>query len=397
MELKFYCPSPWHGTFLTPTYSAVCCMRKGVPYDNLDDFFTSPHIKELRQSFVTGNLDRDCAFCQKTDQDGGHSLAKRYTTTYKEVGIESGPDVDVHRLNAPLNPEYLELRFSNQCNFACRICWPEWSNRIGEEAEQHPELKSLYHGSKFNIQTVDSKFVSQLLKYVDQYKWINIAGGEPMLMPETIEFLDQIVELGHAEHITLHLTTNVSTINYKIIERLKKFKHVVITLSIDATEASAEYIRYGTVWTHIDRNLKYYNDLAPECPNFVITFNVTFSAYALFGLDKTLTYLSQWRNANCHWLGGNLAQGPTNPYHLGGTARQLAVVELDKAIAVLPTLMPNKPDIDTLISQLTSLRTVLQTQPVNNQDWQNLVEQTQKIDAVRRQSFCDVYGFELNS
>lgn len=397
MELKFYCPAPWHGTFLTPTYSAVCCMRQGVPTNNLEDFFVDSHIKDLRQSFVTGELDKDCRFCQKTDQDGGHSLAKRYTNTYREVGIVSGPDIDANNFDAVLKPEYLELRFSNQCNFACRICWPEWSNRIGEEAEANPTLKTLYHGSRFDIQTVNSKFVSQLLKYVDQYKWINIAGGEPMMMPEAVEFLDRVVELGHAENITLHLTTNVSTINNRIIERLKKFKHVVITLSIDAIDESAEYIRYGTVWKHIDRNLKFYNDLALECPNFVMTFNMTFSAYALFGLDKTLTYLSQWRNSNCHWLGGNLAQGPTNPYHLGGTTRHRAIDELTKAIEVLPKLMSDKPDIETLASQLVSLRTVLETQTPNDKDWQKLVEQTTMIDNVRRQSFRDVYGFELNS
>lgn len=397
MEIKFYCPAPWYGVFVTPTFSSVCCSHRGISTDTPASFFADEHIKDIRRSFITGNLDQDCGACQKINAEGGHSLDTKFKTAYAKAGIKFDPAVDIANIDAPLNPEYLELRFSNHCNFSCRMCFPSFSNRLGEEAIDHPNLKRLYHEREFGLTTTSPEFINQLLQHVDQYKWVNITGGEPMLMPEVVQFLDQIDELGKAEQITLHITTNASTINQRIIDRLKKFKNVILTLSIDAVGQSAEYIRYGTVWPHIDRNLNVYNSLTKEFPNIAVGVNMTFTAYSLFGLDATFKYLSQWRNSNFHWICGNLAQGVTDPYHLGGVARTRAIEELAKAIELLPTLMPDKEDTKTLISQLVSLKTVLETQQVSKDNWERLVRQTQMIDDARNQKFQDVYGFELNN
>lgn len=397
MEIKFYCPAPWYGVFVTPTYSSVCCSHSGIKTNGASSFFADDHIKDIRHSFITGNLDRDCKGCQHTSAVGGYSLATKFKDLYTEAGIKFDPVTDMSNIDTPLNPEYLELRFSNHCNFSCRMCFPSFSNRLGEEVIDYPELKQLYHEKEFGLTSTSSQFIHELLQRVDQYKWINITGGEPMLMPEVIQFLDQINELGKVEQITLHITTNVSTINQRIIDRLKNFKKVILTLSIDAIGKSAEYIRHGTVWSHIDRNLNFYNNLGKEFPNIAIGVNMTLSAYSLFGLDETFKYLSQWRNSNFQWIGGNLSQGAIEPYHLGGVARTKAIEELAKAIELLPNLMPNKEDIKTLISQLVSLKTVLETQQANKDVWSSLVRRTQMVDDARNQKFQSVYGFELNS
>ena len=62
---------------------------------------------------------------------------------------------------------------------------------------------------------------------------------------------------GYISDIILYLTTNVSTINPRIIDKLNKFKRVYFTLSIDGVGDVAEYIRDGTIWSKVNSNIEY--------------------------------------------------------------------------------------------------------------------------------------------
>jgi organic radical activating enzyme len=394
MEDKFYCPAPWHGAFITPWNSSVCCMHNGIQTDSLNFFTKSEYIKNVRSSFVDGNLDHKCKFCNKTDLDGGYSLAKVFMKTYQSCGIEIDPEFDLTNIDSEHNLKYIELRFSNKCNFACRMCAPEWSNRIDEEATENIELKKYYRNLS-NVKTTNTTNIDELTRHIPHLKWIMLSGGEPMIGTEIVDFLHKISDFGCEENITIHINTNASTINYKVIEFLKKFKNVVIILSIDAIGTKAEYIRNGTLWSHIDKNLQIYNDIAKNNPNFLIGFNLTLSSYAIFGLTETLEYLSKFRNSKCEWLGTNLSQGFTNPYNLSDEFRTLAINELSNSMNKLLDVMPDSSDIKDFYQQLKSLQEVLQTQEPNKFEWEKFIGFTNDLDKIRNESFKDVFGFEL--
>lgn len=385
MSEKFYCPTPWHGAFLTPTRQAVCCGHAGLDTTNVEEFFHSQHVRDIRQTFESGNLDRDCGRCQRVEQNNGFSLRNIFNESYQQLGIPFTTTPDV-----PLVPEYIEIRFSNHCNFGCRTCEPDWSDRLGDEVANNPMLAHWYHKPKTELERVDSQFVPDILKYSDRFKFINFTGGEPMLMPEINTFLDHVSQM--KQDISIQLTTNVSSINTKVIKNLKTFRSVILTCSIDATELAAEYIRYGTVWSHIKRNLDTYNQLAADHPNISIHFNLTLSAFSIFTLSTTLKFLQGYLEKSFRGMSINLAQGDTSPHYLGGSARARGLEELDRALGVAKTI----PKLGSSVQQIESLKSILLEQSVNDESWNKLLARTLQFDLVRNQNFADVFGFDLN-
>jgi hypothetical protein len=177
-----------------------------------------------------------------------------------------------------------------------------------------------------------------------------------------------------------------------VIKNLKTFRSVILTCSIDATESAAEYIRYGTVWSHIKRNLDTYNQLATDHPNISIHFNLTLSAFSIFTLSTTLKFLQGYLEKSFGGMTINLAQGDTSPHYLSGTARARGLEELDRALEVAKTI----PKLGSSVQQIESLKSILLEQPVNNGAWNKLLARTLQFDLVRDQNFADVFGFKLN-
>ena len=110
-------------------------------------------------------------------------------------------------------------------------------------------------------------------------------GGEPTYQPQFYKILDIIIEEDFTD-IFVCITTNASMITDKLINYVSKIKSVHFTLSIDAVGKLAEYVRYGTVWSIVDRNIKRVLEL-----KISVTFNTVISAYSLHGLEDLVDYI----------------------------------------------------------------------------------------------------------
>ena len=159
---------------------------------------------------------------------------------------------------------HLDLRFGNSCNLKCISCWSGSSSSINDEAEEMvaagiTPIHPVFPKSVSNW--YDEKFFSYFENL--PVKEVALAGGEPMMIKHLSEFLERL-----DSDVTLRLTTNGTIYNPKIVNILKKFKNVVMTVSVDAIGKRIEYIRYGSKWSDIERNIKEYSnfckvDLSP--------------------------------------------------------------------------------------------------------------------------------------
>jgi len=226
----------------------ACCVAK-IPFGNineqsLDEIWNGAAINNLRDKFLKGETDNRCEVCHKLEASGGESIRLETFEKFKDL------DTD----NFDKYPVYLDIRFSNVCNFRCRTCWHGASSRwfkdakalgtnIGEEA-------IITNIQDFDYFILNSK--EALLNAQEFY----FAGGEPLVTEEHYKLLEWLID-NNATTARLRYNTNFSKLtfkHYKILELWSHFPDVEILASIDASHALGAYIRKDMVWNTIVEN-----------------------------------------------------------------------------------------------------------------------------------------------
>lgn len=217
----------------------------------LEEIWNCDSQKELRKQFLNNQMPNGCNTCKTKEDSGLHSFRMAMNDNFKEhiepAIAETSPDGHYDKFNLL----YWDFRFSNICNFKCRICGPQ--------------LSSSWHGDWTEIKLpkfLDKDYYgTDLMKYVDQFidsvEEIYFAGGEPLMMPEHYQILDKLIERKRFD-VFLRYNTNLSSIKYKsydLVNIWKKFKKVQIYASIDGVGENAEFSRSGTVWKKVESNL----------------------------------------------------------------------------------------------------------------------------------------------
>ena len=139
--------------------------------------------------------------------------------------------------------EFLDISLNNQCNLACRMCnslsSSRWADLLGEKTTKN----------NFNdiIKNID---VTKLSK-------ITYVGGEPFITPEIRQVLDFVVK----NQIGLTFDTNCTFYPKKYENLLKQIPIVYASFSIDGVGEVNDFIRHGSDFKIILKNLKQWKDL----------------------------------------------------------------------------------------------------------------------------------------
>lgn len=391
---EFYCPQPWTGGFFTTEEQKVCCGHKGVPSPRPATLYSHEIIKDIRTNLLSGNVDRHCLRCKNEEDQGIKSLRQTHLEWHSDVGIPFEKDIDY-----PYTPKLFEVRLSNLCNYRCRMCTPNYSSSIDKEIKKNPELKIWYdHQPDVTTETshlsYQDDFLNDILDMIPNIKAVHFTGGEPMLIPDLNKIVDAMDSQGYISDIILYLTTNVSTINPKIIDKLDKFKRVHFTLSIDGTDAVAEYVRDGTIWSKVNSNIEYYGQYKLQHPHtFFLNSNTVLTAYTVLTIDKTVAYLCELQRKYKFHFTMSVADLHFHPNVLTGIARKQAIESLAKALEII-----DAPDISAhgIKSQLQSVKTILETSEPDILA-SKFCEYTKAIDKARNQNFEQVFGLSLTN
>ena len=95
-------------------------------------------------------------------------------------------------------------------------------------------------------------------------RYIYFTGGEPFLVPAMHEMLDYLIDNDYAGDIQLRFDTNLSVINSKLIDKLKKFKNILMCVSIDEVGERYELIRFPGKFDNLISNIKILQDNGVE-------------------------------------------------------------------------------------------------------------------------------------
>lgn len=276
------CIAPFSSVHLS-NKSFTCCAinpNVGIRVDDtksLNWHFENTNSK-LRKEFVEYGHDfskyKDCVRCSSR-QDGSQN-----------IDHNSKADLTLDYIDKPQLTN-LHIKFSNQCNLACRTCDPLNSNILAKENEM---LRYNIPGVDKNgiIQNVskDSELYRSILNSLDTLNFVWFSGGEPLLHEEVWEILEILYKQGYSKNIGFRVNTNGTIkLSEHRLAILNSFKNLEMHVSMDGFEQFAEYIRTGIVWEKWWENLLTYKNSLKKDSIFI---NITISAFNIHILGQLI-------------------------------------------------------------------------------------------------------------
>jgi hypothetical protein len=270
------CMAPWVHTYLSPqTERRMCCASRepaqsfkqyidtesgSGEYDpqTLDQWWNSKHMRSVRVRMMRGETLPECEVCNNkllnTDVYRDyfwHLFGDKYTQVLSVTDWKTG-----HYNGKPVSWDY---RFSNLCNFKCRMCGDMLSSSWETEQKTHnminwadsknnwqlPAVREKI--TEFQDQQIEAEF-SQAVEdgRVEEVYWV---GGEPLMYEQHWRYMQRIIELGNGPQVYARYNTNLSRVDYRgvnlfrdILDHVRDYQ---ICASLDGTGAIGEYIRTG--------------------------------------------------------------------------------------------------------------------------------------------------------
>jgi MoaA/NifB/PqqE/SkfB family radical SAM enzyme len=298
-DSKTFCILPFVHLYSEPKGELKpCCIAGGfddpVSLKNLsiEDAFNSPQMKELRKDMLEGKRNKVCDVCYKKEDLNNHSPRLMFNNNTLWEMPKVNEDFSVEP-----NFQHVDVRFSNLCNFKCRMCTFEFSSNWYEDIKKlHPS--SLIDTPK--VLRISENIVEDLKPHLKNLKSIYFAGGEPLIMPEHFELLKFLYENTpisddlKLRRLSIHYNTNLSVIKYdekSLLDFWKGFTRVLLSISCDGIGKVGEYQRVGFNHDNFVKNLnnikKYFeptkvSDLFIGCRyNFQYTTTI-YNVYHIF-------------------------------------------------------------------------------------------------------------------
>lgn len=285
LSQKNFCLVPWTHLHAWPNGNTfLCCAQDSLKpisrlseETGLSDIWNAKRVREIRLNMLADQPSEECSRCYEMERDGFNSLRMDHNKSFKhhlEIVSETKEDGTVDRINMP----YLDIRFSNICNFRCRTCGPDLSSNWFDDAKasgRRPSKRILRPDNSERLWNEIEVFLPTVEK-------IYFAGGEPLMMEEHYRLLKLLAAQGRFD-VELSYNTNLSQTTFKdleVFEMWKQFKSVTVGASLDGMGDKGEYIRKGMKWQQIVDNRK---EMMRVCPD--VKFYVNFTLSVLNFLD----------------------------------------------------------------------------------------------------------------
>lgn len=393
-ESKVFCMYPWIHLHAWPTGEAYpCCHAEwkapslgNARNSTLEKIWNDTPMKSLRTDMLNEKENPACARCYEQEKSGffsGRRSANKHHGHNINLVASTKSDGSLDQFKMT----YWDIRFSNLCNLKCRTCGPSFS--------------SLWHGDQTKIAgpewgknnavlhyagRTETDIWEQLVPHLDHVEHIYFAGGEPLLMEEHYQILDELVRRERFD-VRLVYNTNFTHTDLKgqsVFEYWKKFNSVAVGASLDAAGARGEYIRKGTNWDTVVRNRQ---QMLEICPNVD------------FYISPTLSILNAWHVPDFHqdWvdrgfirpqdLNVNILQDAAH-YRIDIATQDYKKAIEEKYISHLEWLRP----LDKLNRATVGFESAITF--MNSTDNTDLIQtfwrKTNELDSIRKENILDV-------
>jgi hypothetical protein len=269
------CMAPWTHTYLSPQTERRLCCASREPAQNfeqyidtaagtgkyipitLEEHWNSEHMKSVRRRMMSGETLPECDVCNSkllnTDVYRSYFWGL-FGHKYDEAMAATTPDGFT-----TMKPVSWDYRFSNLCNFKCRMCGDMLSSSWETEQRKHnmidwansknnwmrPEIKREI--TEFQDTQIEAEFAQAVDEHrVEEIYWV---GGEPLMYEQHWRYMKKIIELGDGQKLYARYNTNLSRVDWHgcnlFSDLLVHIRDWQICASIDGTGPIGEYIRTG--------------------------------------------------------------------------------------------------------------------------------------------------------
>ena len=270
-DSKTFCIYPWIHLHAYPTGEAYPCCHAEMAYPigntrhkTLEAIYRDAPMRGLRDDMLNERPNPACGRCYEQEESGffsgRKSANKHHGHHIKRI------DDDKFQMS------YWDIRFSNLCNLSCRSCghifssnWYQDQAKLAGSAWKEQNVALNYAGR------TATDMWEQLIPHLDYVEQIYFAGGEPLMMEEHYNILDELERRGRFD-VRLIYNTNFTHTKLKdrtVFDYWKRFKSVAVGASLDAMGPRAEYIRKGTVWDTVERNRMQMLEVCPKVDFYV--------------------------------------------------------------------------------------------------------------------------------
>ena len=269
------CMAPWVHTYLSPQTERRMCCASREPAQNfqqyidtnagtgryipitLEQHWNSDHMRSVRRRMMIGETLPECEVCNdkllNTDVYRSY-FNMMFGHLYEKAMANTDSDG-----STTMRPVSWDYRFSNLCNFKCRMCGDMLSSAWESEQRIHnsidwSEPKNNWMRSdirdqirEFQDTSVEQEFSQAVEEHrVEEVYWV---GGEPLMYEQHWRYMQRIIELGDGKNVYARYNTNLSRVDFRgcnlytdILDHLRDWQ---ICASLDGTGEIGEYIRTG--------------------------------------------------------------------------------------------------------------------------------------------------------
>lgn len=245
-----YCPYPKHAITIRSdgTVDPCCAWRDNHSQNQRIMFYDTDKWKDKFNKLsdrLENGWPAGCKECEVSEKQGKESMRTRGINKRDFLDTDGIVDWD--------------FKLNVTCNLMCKMCGAHSSSSWSRESFKHPELENTFHAegknkSKSWIEE-DGLKIEEFYPLLLDAKTVKFTGGEPFLIPEVKKCVEFLAESEASYNIFLHFITNGTQDISNWIPMFKKFKRVLISVSVDATDELYEYIRQGASWKQVSDNI----------------------------------------------------------------------------------------------------------------------------------------------
>lgn len=277
---------------------------------NVAALHNTNHKIEQRNKMLNGTRPAECDYCWKIEDLGEDQVSDRFLKSAAGWSVVDFDKVVNLKDSRQHIPRYLEVSFSNTCQFKCSYCSADYSTTWEEELNKFgPYIYGINSKTQVTFKEDENPYIKAFWDWWPQIntslRTFRITGGEPLLSPNTFKILESLLTV-RAPEMSLAINTNLgapSVLFNRFLNLIDKIelencvKEFLIFTSIDAFGPRAEYIRHGLktelFWSNFEKVLS-------QNKKTNITIMCTFNALSITSFaelfEKVVELNKKYRN-----------------------------------------------------------------------------------------------------